>query len=283
MAERFLILGAKSYYGSQFAILMREKGHEVIELFRPDWTIGDPLPCEAEYIVNFAAKNIVQDSWGDADGYADVNVVKTTRLFDQLKTLKGLKKFVQCSTPEVYGSTEGWIDETYRFNPSTPYAVTRAAADMMLLAYQRAYKIPAVITRTANIYGPTQPDFRIIPLAIKKLKADQQVQMHGDGRSIRCFIHVRDACEGIYLAAKHGAPGHTYHSSTNRPVSIADLLRMICNMVGKRFDQLVVPAPDRTGKDHAYLLKSHVLRNMGWKDKIGLEKGLLECVSLILA
>lgn len=265
MAEKFLVIGHTSFYGSNFVKLLQSKGCEVSTLSLRSWA---PEQLAAEYVVNFAAANIVAESWKKPSEYCLVNVVAHTELVEALRKQK-IKKYVHVSTPEVYGSFDGWVTEDQRFNPSTPYAVSRAATDMMLMAYSKAYGFPAVITRTANIYGPGQPDNRIVTKALKLKKSGEMLSLDGAGNSVRSFIHVRDACEAMYLVAKQGHAGDTYHISGWQAQSIRQLVETIgCKWIA---------VPDRLGKDYAYLLDSTKLRKLGWQDKINLVEGLKEC------
>ncbi|HEU4344802.1 MAG TPA: GDP-mannose 4,6-dehydratase [Candidatus Binatia bacterium] len=262
MPEKFLILGSSSFYGSNFAKLVREKGDEAICLSKPGWYLGDELP-DGEYVVNFASQSLVAESWENPGLWITTNVQSTTALFRGV-LFRRFKKFIHVSTPESYGHTDGWVTENYKsWVPSTPYGVSRAAADLMLMAYHRAYQFPALITRTANIYGEGQPDHRIIPKAFKFKKEGKKLPLHGNGDSVRCFIHVRDACEATYLLAKEGKVGETYHISTRQSHWIRDVVEMIgCEWKA---------APERLGKDGAYLLHSGKVRDLGWEDTIKLE------------
>jgi dTDP-glucose 4,6-dehydratase len=150
---------------------------------------------------------------------------------------------------------------------------------MMLMAYHRVYGFPAIITRTANIYGPGQSMNRIIPLATDQLRRGEKIHLDGGGESVRCFIHVSDACAATYLLAKKGASGETYHISTWEQHSIYYIVSSICARLGLDADEYLLDAPERLGKDHAYLMQSHKLRALGWEDTITLEQGLEECVS----
>jgi dTDP-glucose 4,6-dehydratase len=278
VAEKFLILGVNSFYGSNFAEYVEKKGDVVEGWVHRLEDRGDESYCDADYVVNFASQNIVAESWERPDQYAETNLVDTTALIETLRHSK-IKKFVHVSTPESYGHTEGWVDETYAtWSPSTPYGVSRAAMDMMLMAYFRAYRFPAVITRTANIYGSGQPKHRLVPLVVDKLFKGEKIQLHGGGNTLRCFVHVKDACAATYLAAKQGSAGQTYHISSTTPVTVANVVHNLCRIMGKNFASCIENAPDRPGKDHAYLLKSERLRIMGWKENYTLERGLQECV-----
>lgn len=277
MPEKFLIIGASSFYGSNFMETVKRKGDVALPMSLRDWSPSHILDLSPDYIVNFAAANIVENSWDHPAEYCRVNVCEHADLLDVLKESKWLKKYVHVSTPESYGHTDGWIDETYtEWKPSTPYGVSRAAGDMMLMAYHRAYRFPGVITRTANIYGPGQSKIRFIPLAFDTFRHDKKLLLHGNGHTRRCFIHVSDACAALYLLAKNGTAGLTYHVSTAQDISISDLARKICLQLGKRPEDLLGTQSDRRGKDHAYLLNSARLRNMGWRDTVTIEKGLAE-------
>ena len=277
MAEKYLILGASSFYGSSFAEFLEKRGHPVVRLSRPEWRIGEPLPdTECDVVVNFVSRSLVAESWADPLGWLATNATMTTALLEQLRERK-FKRFVHVSTPEVYGPTEGWVDESYgQWKPSTPYAVSRAAGDMMLLAYQRAYGFPAVITRTANIYGKGQQAHRFIPLAFDTLRNGEKLNLHGGGHTLRCWIHVKDACAGLYVACKQGSVGRTYHISTQHEYTVAGVARKICKLLGKHYESSVGTQPDRLGKDQQYLLKSETLRRMGWRDEYTLDRGLQE-------
>ena len=272
MAEKFLVIGASSFYGSNFVTLLESKGCEVFKMSLRSWTPEELKGVE--YVVNFAAANIVAESWDKPAEYCLVNMVAHTELVEALRK-EQVKKYVHVSTPEVYGSVDAWITEEHGFNPSTPYAVSRAATDMMLIAYYRAHGFPAVITRTANIYGPGQPENRIITKALKCKKSGEALSLEGGGNSMRCFIHVRDACEALYLAAMEGRAGETYHISGWTVLSI----RQLVERIGCKWEAM----PDRRGKDYAYKLDSTKLRKLGWQDKINLSEGLKECESSISA
>jgi len=266
MSERFLVIGATSFYGRNFCALVRSRGGEVTE-----HRLGDPLPQEAfHYIVNFAAKSLVAESWDDPGEWMRVNGEVTTRFFDQIRKMI-FRKYIHVSTPEVYGSTPDWVTEDAPFNPSTPYAVSRAAGDMMLKAFGKAYGIPYIITRTANIYGPGQQDFKVIPKAIACKKKREVFKLHGGGFSTRDFIHVRDACEATYLLCTNGSTGETYHISQGKVLSILSLIKMI----GCKYQDV----GGRLGNDASYRMFNLKLRGLGWSAKINLKEGLEECMS----
>ena len=258
----FLILGANSFYGSNFAKLVEGNGHTVIRHRRYHYDSEG-----ADYIVNFASKSEVAESWQKPEDWMEANGSQISMMADMLRK-DGIKKFVHVSTPEVYGSTPYWIEEDAPFSPTTPYAVSRAAGDMMLKAYFKAYGFPMLITRTANIYGPGQQGYRIIPKALQYKREGKKLPLHGGGWSKRSFIHIKDACEATYLLCKEGLIGETYHISTKE----AHWIREVVSLIGAEYEEV----EDRLGKDAAYLLNSDKIRKMGWSDKITLEEGLCE-------
>lgn len=271
---RFLVLGASSFYGSSFAALLRERGEEVQCLSRPEWVLGAPIPF-ADCVVNFAASSLVAQSWDSPTAWLHTNGCDTTALLDQLREQR-VPRFVQVSTPEVYGHTPSFVREGHRFNPSTPYAVSRTAADMMIAAYVKAYNFPAIITRTANIYGVGQPEHRFIPLAFKTLRDGKILQMDGGGSTIRGWIHVRDACEATYLLCLNGASGETYHIAPREIHTTRTVAQMICSQLGLEPSKVLADRADRLGKDIAYIMDTTKIRELGWNEKISLKEGLAQ-------
>lgn len=262
MAETYLVLGASSFYGSSFVRLLSEKGEKPI-VPETSWRLGvklGKLLRKADYVVNFASRSLVAESWADPCGWMAVNGVMTLETVQEMLGA-GIKKFIHVSTPEVYGNTKKWVAENYsNWKPSTPYAVSRAAADMALSAYYRAYGFPAVITRTANIYGEGQPTHRVIPTAFAHRREGRPISLHGGGTAIRGFIHVSDAAEALHKISKIGQAGETYHIATRQATQIRELVKMIGCEIGPDI-------PDRLGKDKMYLLDSTKLRALGWHDR----------------
>ncbi len=186
------------------------------------------------------------------------------------------------STPEVYGSCSGFVKENFPFKPSTPYAVSRAAADMSLRTFNTAYEFPVVSTRAANVYGPGQQLYRIIPRTILFILLGRKMQLHGGGTSTRSFIHMQDVSDATWKIMENGKNGDTYHISTDNVISIHDLVMNICNKLNVSFNEYVEVVGERLGKDTAYHLDSTKLKTeLGWKDSISLDKGIEECIEWI--
>ena len=312
MKNKFLVIGSNSFSGAQFVkfllniecnVLGISRSNEINEVFLPyKWNgklnnmsffqidinhqiseliriINDFQP---EYIVNFAAQGMVAQSWLTPQDWYQTNVVGQVKLHDQLRKLKFIKKYVHVSTPEVYGSTEGWAKENFNFAPSTPYAVSRAACDLHLMSFYKAYNFPVAFTRAANVYGPGQQLYRIIPRTMLYARLGKKMKLHGGGLSIRSFIHMDDVSAATYKIAIKGKSGESYHVSTNDTITIKGLVEKICQLTNTNFTDLVEMSEDRLGKDQAYLLNSDKLRNeLHWKDDINLSDGLVETLSWI--
>jgi dTDP-glucose 4,6-dehydratase len=174
------------------------------------------------------------------------------------------------------------VTEAAPFNPSTPYAASRAACDLHLMTFFRQYQFPVVFTRSANVFGPGQQLYRIIPRTILFIRLGRRLQLHGGGCSVRSFIHIRDVAQGTLLAARQGPPGEVYHLSTHRVISIRELVELICTRLRADFHQVVEVVGDRPGKDAAYLLDSTKARDtLGWRDRISLEQGVDETIAWV--
>jgi len=303
--EKYLIIGSNSYSGATFADFLAAGGHDVLATSRSEEPHHAFLPYKWQkrpglvrfqridlnhdldglkallgserptHIVNFAAQSMVGESWLHPDHWMMTNVVSTVRLHEMLRNYDGLERYVHVTTPEVYGSTDGWVKETVVFNPSTPYAVSRAAADMSLRTYFANYQFPVLFTRAANVYGPGQQLYRIVPRTILAAMGGPKLRLDGGGKSVRVFIHMTDVADATLKIARAGKPGDTYHISGYELVSIRALVEMILKRLGKSFDDCVEMAPERPGKDTAYMLDSVKLRTeLGWRDILSLEQGI---------
>jgi dTDP-glucose 4,6-dehydratase len=310
VAEKFLILGSNSFSGATFADHLAAQGYDVIATSRSPEAHPALLPYKwgkrpvqvrfqqvdlnndlaelasllktekPSHIVNFAAQSMVGESWLHPDHWMMTNVVSAVRLHEILRRYDGLERYVHVTTPEVYGSTEGWVREDAPFNPSTPYAVSRAAGDMSLKTYFATYDFPVVFTRAANVYGPGQQLYRIVPRTIVSAMGGQKLKLDGGGKSVRVFIHMTDVADATLRIATKGQLGECYHISGYELVTIRTLVEMILKRLGKSFEDCVEVGPERPGKDTAYTLDSFKLRtNLGWRDTISLEKGIDDVIN----
>lgn len=309
--SRIVVVGSNSFSGASFVDFALKEGASVIGLSRSAEPIDAFLPYKwrdhsnfqfrkldlnrdlpetmeliqdsrPEYVVNFAAQSMVGESWASPADWFMTNVVSTVKFHDELRKLDFLQRYVHITTPEVYGSCKGFVKEDFPFNPSTPYAVSRAAADMSLRTFHAAYRFPVVSTRAANVYGPGQQLYRIIPRTILFILLGRRLQLHGGGASTRSFIHIDDVSNATWSIMKNGKSGDTYHISTSDVISIRDLVERICQKLGADFNSSVEIVGDRLGKDSAYHLDSAKLRKeLSWQDNTSLDQGLDQCVDWV--
>ena len=284
------VLGANSFSGASFVAHAARAGHEVMPLQRPHHDLNTRLEAIVEAVrenqpdvfVNFAALNMVAESWAHFQDYYQTNVIGIARLADCLRNL-GLKRFVQVSTPEVYGNTAGEerpLAEGAPFAPSTPYAVSRAAADMHLRALHRLHGFPVCFTRSVNVYGPGQQPYRLIPKTVLSILRGEKLPLDGGGRSCRAFIHARDMAAAILAVAERGRPGEDYHIATGYEIAIREVVKRVCELMGARFQDAVHEVSERPGKDRAYRLDDRKIRNeLGWQESVPFQAGLTETVA----
>jgi len=235
-----------------------------------------------EYIFNFASQSMVAQSWYLPEHWYQTNVIGLSELCNLLLKEKSVKKFVHFTTPEVYGSTSGWLKESFNFVPSTPYAVSRAAGDWHLKCLFENYGFPVIFTRAANVYGPGQLLYRIIPKTILSALTGQKLSLQGGGKSIRSFIHMNDVSSALNAIMLEGKIGDSYHISTNEMISIFELVETIALLLDVEVEELVEQVPERPGKDFAYQLSSEKIRTeLSWSDKITLQAGLADTLAWV--
>ncbi|MDC3169371.1 GDP-mannose 4,6-dehydratase, partial [Prochlorococcus sp. AH-716-E17] len=224
---------------------------------------------EPEYVVNFASQGMVAESWLEPTHWYQTNLLSQVAFHDFLRKKKFLKKYVHISTPEVYGDTNGWIKENHNFNPTTPYSVSRAACDNHLLSFFKAYDFPVIFTRAANVYGPGQQLYRIIPRTILSIRTGKKLYLHGSGHSKRSFVHISDVVKATLKLTLEAEPGTCWHISTKEALSIRNLVQKICNIGNLNFDEIVKDVEERLGKDKNYFLDSSKIRKIyNWEDSI---------------
>ena len=233
-------------------------------------------------IIDLAGQGMVAESWHSPEEWYQTNIVSKVKLHNFLRQCDFLDKYIRVSTPEVYGSTSGIIDEAHAFNPSTPYAVSHAAIDMSLKAYYQQFQFPVIITRFANFYGPHQQLYRIIPRTIIYGLFGKQLELHGGGKSERAFIYGEDVASAIDAVIQNGKSGETYHFSSEKPISIAALVRKICYCLDIAFDQFITISSDRAGKDAIYSMDySKAQRELGWNPITTLDTGIEKTIAWI--
>jgi len=234
-----------------------------------------------QYIVNFAAQGMVAESWVNPEDWYLTNVVSNSILIKKLSNQK-IKKYLNFSTPEVYGHTSYLKKESNIFMPTTPYAISRAAQDFNLMAYYKTYNFPVVFTRAANIYGPYQQSFRIIPKVIISILTNKKIPIHGKGDTLRSFVYMPDVSKVLYkiLFDKNNI-GKTFHISSKKFISILDLVKLINKIMNVK-DKNIYFTKERDGKDLKYTLNSNKIRKLyNWSEDNDLNKGIFNTINWV--
>ncbi|HLD79086.1 MAG TPA: GDP-mannose 4,6-dehydratase [Candidatus Nanoarchaeia archaeon] len=236
-----------------------------------------------DIIVNYSAQGEVRNSWKWPEQWFETNCLSVVKLGQFLVNKPWLKRYVAVSTPEVYGATEKDLKENNSYDPSTPYAASKLAGDLFLRTLHKKYNFPVIFTRSANLYGIHQQLYRIIPRTIIYLKMGKKIQLHGNGASIRSFIHARDVADATWKAITEGKNGHVYHlAPQDEGISIKDLVKMICEMMGKDLLSSVEMVEENFGQDAQYNLDATKAREeLNWKPAIELKDGIQEMIHWI--
>jgi dTDP-glucose 4,6-dehydratase len=233
--------------------------------------IGDGVDA----IVNFAAESHVDRSIADAAAFLATNVTGTQVLLDAARK-HGVAKFLQVSTDEVYGSLgpTGLFSEETPIQPNSPYAASKAAADLLVRAAHHTHGLPALITRCSNNYGPYQFPEKLIPLFVTNALADQPLPLYGDGRQVRDWIHVEDHCRGVDLVLREGRIGEVYNLGGGNERENIDIAGQILAALGKPRD-LIRHVTDRLGHDRRYAIDARKIhRELGWAPRHAFADGL---------
>ena len=242
-----------------------------------DSLLSDERP---DAIVHFAAESHVDRSILAPSAVFETNLRGTFTLLEAARA-RGIGRFVHVSTDEVYGSLEAPLeaDETFPLRASSPYSAAKAGSDLLALAYFTTYRLPVVVTRASNNYGPYQFPEKLIPLMISNALEDTPLPVYGDGLQIRDWLYVADHCRGILAALRSGADGEIYNIGGNASVANIGVVRKILKATGKP-ESLIRYVTDRPGHDRRYALTSAKLSaRTGWAPRMGFEEGLAETVA----
>jgi dTDP-glucose 4,6-dehydratase len=244
-----------------------------------DTAVAGPLVKAAEIVVHFAAETHVDRSIHAAGQFIQTDVVGTFVLLEAAREARRLRRFVQISTDEVYGSVpEGHSRETDELRPRNPYSASKAGADRLAYSYWATYNVPVVIVRASNNYGPNQFPEKVIPLFITNAIDDKPVPLYGDGLNVRDWLHVEDHCRAIGLLIDRGQSGEVYNVGGGNEVRNVDLTHRILELVGKPAT-LIQPVADRLGHDRRYALDTTKVRSIGWRPDMPFEEGLAATVA----
>jgi len=231
--------------------------------------------CDA--IVNFAAETHVDRSIKDASDFIVTNVDGTHALLEAARKNR-IKRFIQISTDEVYGSIiNGKFKETDPIKPNSPYAASKASADLLCRAYFITYETPVVITRSSNNFGPYQYPEKVIPLFITNALEDKHLPVYADGMNVRDWLFVEDNCSGIDLALHKGRFGEVYNIGGGTELPNIELTRLILRIIGKP-ESLIKFVKDRPGHDKRYALNCDKMKTLGWVPRSNFEEALKKTV-----
>jgi len=237
--------------------------------------VADIMRLGADAVVNFAAESHVDRSILDAAEFVRTNVLGTLNLLDAARR-HGIPRFVQISTDEVYGSleSEGAFTELSPIMPNSPYAASKAAADLLVRSYCRTHEFPGLVTRCSNNYGPYQFPEKFIPLFITNALADMPLPIYGDGLYVRDWIHVRDHCSAVDLILHHGRVGEVYNIGAEQELPNLEIAHRILRSLGKN-EKLITHVKDRPGHDRRYAIDPSKLKNeLSWRPEIDFETGM---------
>ena len=241
----------------------------------------EELIGNSDAVINFAAETFVDRSILDANQFLVSNIRGTYTILEILRKQK--KRLVQISTDEVYGSLENdSATEEYRFDPSNPYAATKASAELLVNSYVKTYDLDCVITRCTNNYGPRQFYEKLIPKTIFLANHDKKIPIYGTGKNIRDWIFVDDHCEAVYNVLLNGKSGESYNISSNNELDNITIVKTILEIMDKS-DDLIEFVDDRPGHDLRYSLDSSKIRHfLKWNDKIAFDDGIRMTIDSIL-
>ncbi|MEW2283888.1 dTDP-glucose 4,6-dehydratase [Streptomyces sp. NPDC047841] len=278
-APRVTVLDKLTYAGTLTNLPV---GHPRLDFVHGDvcdaGLVGE-LMADADQVVHFAAESHVDRSIEEAGEFVRTNVLGTQTLLDAALR-HGTGPFVHVSTDEVYGSlSSGSWSETQPLAPNSPYAASKAAADLIALAHHRTHGLDVRITRCSNNYGPRQFPEKVIPLFVTNLLDGQPVPLYGDGNHVRDWLHVDDHCRGIDLVRTQGRPGEVYHLGGGTELTNKELTGLLLEACGAGWEH-VVHVPDRKGHDLRYSLDWSKARDeLGYRPRRDFTTGLAETVA----
>lgn len=243
-----------------------------------DGKLVDQLASESDVIVNFAAETHVDRSIEDSKPFLTTNILGTHALIEASLRHKH-KRYIQISTDEVYGDIkEGFFTESSPLRPSSPYAASKAAADLLVLSYVRTHGLPAIISRCSNNYGPNQFPEKVVPFFIQKLMAGQTVPVYGNGSNVRDWLHVADHCKAVDLVLRKGKLGEVYNIGSNNEHANLVITKRMLEILGLPEDRIEF-VKDRPGHDIRYAIDAaKIMKELGWRPTVNFKTGFAETI-----
>lgn len=230
-----------------------------------------------DVVINFAAESHVDRSISNPKDFINSNYVGVFNILENIRRFK--KKLIQVSTDEVFGSLKkGSANEDFPYNPSSPYASTKASAELLIGSYQKTYDIDAIITRCTNNFGPRQHSEKLIPRVILFALKNKKIPVYGSGKAIRDWLYVLDHCNAIMKVVLDGKSGESYNISGNNEINNLIIIKKILKILGKP-SNFIVHTDDRPGHDYRYSLDSTKIRkNLKWRPKYNFDSALNETI-----
>lgn len=304
MTKKILVTGGAGFIGSNFIkyMLNQYKSYQIINLDLLTYAgnlnnlkelednvnyqfikgdicdvqlVEDLLKDKIDFIVNFAAESHVDRSIKDPAIFVKTNIMGTQVLLD-LARKYNIKRFIQISTDEVYGSLgkERLFSEDSPLAPSSPYSASKASADLLVKSYYKTFNLPINITRCSNNYGPQQYPEKLIPLMITNALEDKDLPVYGDGLQIRDWLYVEDHCKAIDLVLHKGKIGEIYNIGANNERTNLEIIKFILEYLNKPFS-LIKHVKDRPGHDRRYAINFRkIQKELGWEPEYSFEDGL---------
>ena len=303
--KTIVVTGGLGFIGSHFIEMCLRNGHTIYNIDKETYAANTYLKFDGEYthikediadvkdipkcdiIVNFAAESHVDNSIDESFSFISSNIIGVYNILEILKnkriqaSLRGqpyqYPLYVQISTDEVFGDIlEGFFKEDAVHTPSNPYSATKSAAEQLVVSWARTYDIPYLITRTTNNYGKRQHHEKLIPRAITSLIKGEKVPVHGNGEYVRNWIHVEDNVEALYAIVDRGEENNSYHIAADEEYSVKEIVEIICEIFGAKYEDIADHSSDRSGCDLRYALNCEKTEALGWSQKRHLKSTLEE-------
>jgi dTDP-glucose 4,6-dehydratase len=291
---KFLVTGGRGFIGSHFVEKALKEGHKVLDVDKMTYAANEVLPWDnhenytllkqdiaemthlpnCDVLVNFAAESHVDNSIRDTTPFVKSNILGVHNLLELTrgKDPHNRPLFFHISTDEVYGDRlVGSFVETEKLTPSNPYSATKAAAEMLVLSYNRTYGLDYIITRSANNYGPRQYEEKLIPKCISSINEGKKIPIHGDGTYVRDWTYVKDNVDGIFAIISANVKNEIFNIAAENHLINLEVVAEVLSWHNKG-DECIKFVPNRWGQDVRYSISAEKLRNLGWKPKF--EKGL---------
>lgn len=310
MGRPIVVIGSNCFTGSHIVDALLAAGHSVVGISRSEQPKALYLPhakrdparftftrldittqmppllklldrLRPGRVINVAALSEVALSNDRPVEYFQTNTMAVVELVNHLRQQSWLEQYIHISSAEIFGPCDTPLDESALFNPSTPYAASKAAADMFINTMIARHGFPATLIRSTNVYGPHQQLFKIIPRTAIYIRMNKPLQLHGGGTSMKSFIHIHDVVQGLMLTLEKKAMG-TFHLSDPSDRTVRQVVEMVCHEMNTPFDQAVQVIGERPGQDSRYWLDcSRAKRELGWQPTIDFADGVKETVAWV--